>query len=131
MDFFLDSNALVKMEEYRRYVRLHAIVTDIGSNSGQRNQEWFADHNQLVCQYQQAFGNYRTIHDDIEDPVFRNACDELEVLSNKLMKDYNSYHWFSLADYLAFNKILIWVVDYVHEEFEDDELCSMFSNVTV
>ena len=125
------------MEEYKRYMRLHAIVEEINSGSVTRSTEWYIEHNHLLCQYDSFFkGGFTDLHSEITNLKFRENCKTLDRLINKLMREFNQYSWFSLYDYLNFNKIAIEVIDYVHDvwgemETEEDELSSLFNSCKV
>ena len=135
-----DADAVIEdtnMEQHRRYMRLHAIVEEIKSGSATRTPEWYVEHNHLLCQYDSYFkSGFSDIHEEITNLEFRNNCKTLDFLINKLMEEFNRYSWFSLYDYMQFNKIAIQVIDYVYDtigemETEEDELSKMFSSCKV
>lgn len=124
------------MEEYTRYMRLHAIVEEINSGSVTRSPEWYVEHNHLLCVYDSHFkSGFSDIHPDITDLKFRKNCQTLDLLINKLMHEFTQYSWFSLYDYLQFNKIAIEVIDQAHdylgETDQEDEFAQMFSSMKV
>lgn len=132
-----DSQKDNKMDEgYQRYMRLHAIVEEINSKPVSRTSEWYTEHNHLLNMYDSHFkSGFTDLHPEITDPTFRANCARLDLLINKLMKEFDSYHWFSLYDYLQFNKIAIAVVDAVFASVEmadtDDEISNMFAGLSV
>jgi hypothetical protein len=124
------------MQEYQRYMRLHAIVEELNSGTVTKTNDWYAEHNHLLNMYDSYFpSGFTGINPIIQDKKFRENCVRLDALINKLMKEYTLYHWFSAYDYLQFNKILIEVIDITHDflgEFDqDDEMVSMFEGMTV
>lgn len=136
MEIEEDTSLSPKMEEHRRYMRLHAIVHDINSGSATRTPEWYVEHNYLLCMYESFFkSGFSGIHPSIDNPRFRKNCSTLDALIDKLMKEFNHYHWFSLITYLEFNKCLIDVIDEAcdHEETElmDEDFSSIFSTLKV
>jgi hypothetical protein len=137
MDIDDDTKPEVKMDEgYKRYMRLHAIVQEINSKPINRTTEWYTEHNHLLHMYDCHFkSGFTALHPEITDPTFRANCVKLDVLINKLMKEFDSYHWFSLYDYYQFNITAIAVVDAVFaaEEMadDDDEISNMFAGLAV
>lgn len=125
------------MEQHQRYMRLHAIVEEIKSGSVTRTPEWYVEHNHLLCQYDSYFkSGFSDLHPEIINLEFRKNCNTLDLLINKLMREFTQYSWFSLYDYLRFNTVAIEVIDYVHDvwgeaETEEDELSAMFSSCKV
>jgi hypothetical protein len=131
-----DNISSPKMEEYNRYMRLHAIVQELSSGSVARSEVWYVEHNHLLHVYDSYFrGGFSGTHPIIEDSRFRENCRKLDILINKLMREFDRYHWFGLYDYLQFNKILIEVIDMTHdylgEESEEDTMSKMFDGLTV
>jgi hypothetical protein len=132
-----DNNENIKMDEgHQRYMRLHAIVEEINSKPVSRTTEWYTEHNHLLHTYDRHFtSGFADIHEEITDSTFRANCKKLDMLMNKLMREFNNYHWFSLYDYLQFNKMLIAVADAVFESIEmrdeDDEISKMFAGLAV
>jgi hypothetical protein len=122
-----------KMEEaHARYLRLHAIVEEIKSGPLTRNTEWYAEQNHLLNIYDRHFGDFTTLHPEIENEEFRLNCRTLSFLMKKITKDYNQYRWFGLYEYLEFNQILILVVDYVFEITDtEEELGALFKDMGV
>jgi len=125
-----------KMEEtgYQRYMRLHAIVEDINSKPVNRTTEWYTEHNHLLHIYENHFKcGFTDLHPEITDSTFRENCAKLDILIDKLMKEFNNYHWFSLYDYMDFNKTMIAVVDVVFtiDMKEEDDFSNMFAGLTV
>lgn len=126
----------IEMEEYNRYMRLHAIVEEIKSGSVTRSPEWYIEHNHLLCLYDSHFkSGFSDLHPDITELKFRKNCQTLDLLINKLMREFTQYSWFSLYDYLHFNMIAIEVIDQAHdylgETDEEDEFAQMFRSMTV
>jgi hypothetical protein len=122
-----------KMEEaYSRYLRLHAIVQEIKSGPLTRSAEWYAEQNHLLNIYHRHFGDFTTLHPEIDNADFRLNCQTLTFLSKKLRKEYDQYRWFGLYDYKEFNEILILVVDYVFAITDTEkELGALFDGMTV
>ena len=138
MEIDNDIAADEKMDDddgYKRYMRLHEIVNDLSDGSATRTYSWFTEHNHLLHIYDSAFKDFKTLHREIVDPTFRENCRVLDELINKLIKEYDSYYWFSLYDYLRFNKILILVADYVFrqdkEMEEESDLSALFTSLKV
>lgn len=127
----------IKMDGgYQRYMRLHAIVQEINSKPISRSSEWYTEHNHLLHTYDAHFkSGFTDLHPEITDPAFRANCARLDLLINKLMKEFDSYHWFSLYDYLQFNTTAIAVCDAVFAAEDmvdaDDEISNLFSGLTV
>ena len=119
--------------EYKRYMRLHAIVEEINSsNSLNRNTEWYTEHNHLLHMYDKHFkSGFTDVHPEVTDPVFRSTCAKLDFLINKMMREFDAYQWFGLYDYLQFNKALIMVIDTAYETKDDDEFSNLFSGLSV
>jgi len=130
----VDTTVII-MEQYKRYIRLHAIVEEIKSGSVTRSPEWYAEHNHLLCQYDSYFkSGFSDIHEEITNLEFRNSCKALDMLINKLMLEFERYSWFSLYDYMQFNTIAIKVIDYVHDiavQPEEDDLANLFSSCMI
>jgi hypothetical protein len=134
-----DSKTDDKMEEdgYKRYMRLHAIVEDINSQPVSRTTEWYTEQNHLLHVYENHFKcGFIDLHPEITDSTFRANCARLDLLMNKLMKEFNNYHWFSLYDYMQFNKTMIQVADAVFaavemDEKDEDEFSNMFAGLSV
>jgi len=127
-----------KMDQgHMRYMRLHAIVEEINSKPVSRTAEWYTEHSHLLNLYDSHFkSGFSELHPEITNPTFRSNCKMMDTLINKLMREYDNYHWFSLYDYLQFNKIAISVVDevYASEEkmdAEEEEMSSLFSTMKV
>ena len=122
-----------KMDEANsRYLRLHAIVEDIKSGSITRTADWYADQDQLLNIYDSHFGDFTSLHPEIEDPTFKENCRVLNDLIAKLIREYIQYRWFNLYDYLKFNQTLITVVDYVFAITDtEDELGAIFKGMNV
>ena len=137
MEIDTDTIQTVKMSGgYRRYMRLHAIVEDISSTKPLvRNTEWYREHNYLLHMYDEYFKTgFADVHPEIMDKTFRSNCERLDCLISKLMREFDAYGWFGLYDYLEFNKILIAVIDVVHEtvtDEEDEDISNMFSGLSV
>ena len=132
MDIDEISIADQKMDDgHQRYLRLHAIVQDIKSGTLSRTADWYAEQNHLLHLYNDHFDGFKNIHPEFQEHQFRVNCNLLDVLIRKLMRECNTYHWFSLYDYLKFNETLIWIVDYVVEHDEAEELGNMFENMEV
>jgi hypothetical protein len=121
----------------QRYQRLHAIVQEINSNKLSRSAEWYDEHNHLLLMYQRHFNTFAAVHPEITDNGFREKCKLIDVLMLKLLKDYNTYRWFTLYDYLRFNQALIWIVDFTSDKddvimnYEEDRMCEMFTSMVV
>jgi hypothetical protein len=119
-----------KMDDgYQRYLRLHAVVQDIKSGTLSRTTDWYAEQNHLLQSYDDNFNGFENVHPEFQEPEFRQKCKILDILIKKLMKECNTYRWFSLYDYLKFNETLIWVVDYVVANDEAEELGDMLANM--
>jgi hypothetical protein len=136
MEIENDTKDDVNMEEdgHKRYMRLHAIVHDINSKPVNRSTEWYTEQNHLLHTYDCHFKcGFTDLHLEITDPIFRANCKKLDILINKLMREFNSYHWFSLYDYMDFNKTMIAVADAVFAivEKEEDEFSNMFAGLTI
>jgi hypothetical protein len=136
MEIENDSQDDVKMDEgHQRYMRLHAIVQEINSKPVSRTTEWYIEHNHLLHTYERHFkSGFSDLHEEITDPTFRANCKKLDVLINKLMREFDNYHWFSLYDYMQFNKTMIEVADTVFESIEmkeEDEISNMFADLAV
>ena len=137
MEIDEDNKKETKMDEgYKRYMRLHAIVEEINGKPVGRTTEWYTEHNHLLHMYDSHFkSGFTDLHPEITDPLFRANCARLDLLINKLMKEFDSYHWFSLYDYVQFNKTAIAVCDAVFASDdmveEEDEVSSLFANLTV
>jgi hypothetical protein len=132
-----DNKNDVKMEEgHMRYMRLHAIVEEINSKPVSRTTEWYIEHNHLLHIYDCHFKcGFVDIHPEITDSTFRTNCAKLDLLINKLMREFDNYHWFSLYDYMQFNKTLIAVADAVFASVEmtedEDDISNMFAGLAV
>lgn len=132
-----DSKNDVKMDEgHMRYMRLHAIVEEINSKPVSRTTEWYIEHNHLLHTYDCHFKcGFVDLHPEITDSTFRTNCAKLDLLINKLMREFDNYHWFSLYDYMQFNKTLIAVADAVFASVEmaeeDDEISNIFAGLAV
>jgi len=136
MELDNDEDRDENMQEYNRYMRLHAIVEEISSGSVTRSPEWYVEHNHLLCLYDCHFkSGFSELHPDITELKFRKNCNTLDRLINKLMREFTQYRWFSLYDYLEFNKIAIEVIDQAHdylgETDEEDDFSTMFSSLRV
>jgi hypothetical protein len=116
---------------HERYLRLHAVVQDIKSGTLSRTADWYAEQNHLLHIYDDHFNGFENIHPEFQELEFRKNCKLLDTLIKKLMKECNTYHWFSLYDYLKFNETLIWIVDYVVEHDEEEQLGDMFASMEV
>jgi hypothetical protein len=128
-----DTNDDVKMDEgYRRYMRLHAIVEEINSNPMSRPVEWYVEHDHLLHVYDRRFkAGFTDIHPEMTDLLFRADCARLDLLINKLMRDFAIYECFSLYEYRDFNKTLIRVVDALPETNDEDDISNIFSDLTI
>jgi hypothetical protein len=137
MEIYNDNKENIKMDEgYQRYMRLHAIVQEINSNPISQTADWYTEHNELLHLYHDHFNSgFAGLHQEITDIAFRANCAKLDILINKLMKEFDSYHWFSVYDYLEFNKTAIAVVDAVFAAIEmsteDDETINMFAGLSI
>ncbi len=128
----IDSHSIPdeKMDEgHQRYLRLHAVVQDIKGGTLSRTTDWYAEQNHLLQSYDDHFDGFERVHPEFQEPEFRQKCKTLDILIKKLMKECNTYRWFSLYDYLKFNETLIWVVDYVVQNDEEEELGDMLANM--
>ena len=61
------------------------------------------------------------------NPLFNEKAICLNPLLTALEHDFINYGWFSLHDYLQFNKLLLWLVDCE----DDDSLDDMFSSMAL
>ena len=123
------------MGGYERYMRLHAIVQEINSNPVHRTPEWYTEHDRLLRLYRKAFPKFTNLNPEIENPDLKLKQHELDKLIDRLLGEYSFHKWFSLYDYLRFNKILIEVVDYIFKIQDDmrdaDDLGNLFSAMEV
>ena len=116
----------------QRYQRLHAIIEDINSQPFTRTEEWYDEHNHILQSYNDHFNGFSNIHPEYESTEFRTNCTLLDTLMEKLLKEYDSYRWFSLYDYNRFNQTFVWVADYVFNTDDDDEEFSdMFGSLDI
>jgi len=98
------------------YKRLVEIIESLAVSSAHRSLEWYDEHNHILLQYQKFFPSFEDANIEITNPEFRQKCKTLDVLITKLLREYDSYRWFSLYDYHRFNQILLWIVDYANED---------------
>jgi hypothetical protein len=113
-----------KEKAYQRYQRILEITEDL-EKSTVKTIEWYDEHYNLLEYYSENLGRYSDLHPEITDPEFREKCEILEILNDKLLMEYNIHRWFSLYDYLRLNKILIWLVECDKEEYELSSLFAM------
>ena len=135
MDVDNDKSEDKKMGGYERYMRLHAIVQEINSNPVHRTIEWYIEHDKLLRVYRKAFPKFTNLNPEIENVELKIKQQQLDILIDRLIAEYSSHKWFSLYDYLQFNKILIEVVDYIFKVQDDmkdvDVLDDLFSALEV
>lgn len=116
-------------EALERYQRITTIVTDLESSSpAKRSSEWYDTHSDLMKYYAENLGKYSDLHPEEKTPEFRKNMELLDEISAQLLKDYNTHRWFSLYDYLRFNKLIVWVVDWICSE---EQLCDLLRVVKV
>lgn len=123
----------IKMDDsYQRYLRLHAIVQSLKSTSVSKTRDWYAEHNNLIHNYTKFFYDFSLVHPEHTDQVFRGNCSKVQMLSEKLIWEFDKYGWFSTFDYLQLNELLIWVIDYVYDsEEQNDSLIESLCNLSV
>jgi hypothetical protein len=123
----------VKMDDsYQRYLRLHAIVQSLKSTSISKTKDWYAEHNNLIQNYTKFFYDFSVVHPEHTDKSFREKCSKVQLLSEKLIWEFDKYGWFSTYDYLQLNELLIWVIDYVYDSEEQyDEMADLVSSLSV
>ena len=110
-------------ESYDRYRNVKEIVKELETSSPvRRSAQWYDNHSELMKYYRSQLGFYSDLHEDITDPEFRAKMDFLDVLHDKLLKEYNTYQWFSTYDYLRYNEGILWVVDWIVAE---NEICEL------
>ena len=113
------------MDGYERYVRVLQIIEDL-EKSTVKTTDWYDEHYNILEYYQENLGDYSELYPGIKNQEIRAKCNELQRLNDKLLMEYNIHRWFSLYDYLCFNKLIVWFVDCDTEEFE---LCDLFNNL--
>ena len=115
------------MDGHQRYLRLLQIVEDL-EKSTVKTTDWYDQHYNILEHYQENLGDYSDLYPEIKDTEIRTKCNELQRLNDKLLMEYNIHRWFSLYDYLSFNKLILWFIDC---EIEEDEyqLCDLFNSL--
>lgn len=114
---------------YDRYRHVTEIVKDLETSSPTRRPaQWYDDQTELIKYYRSQLGFYSDLHEDFKDPEFRAKLEFLDTLHDKLLKEYNTYQWFSTYDYLRYNEAILWVVDWITAE---DEICELFVAIKV
>ena len=121
-----------KMDGYERYCRLHAIVDEVGKGPATRPQEWYDEHYAILDVYDNYFTEgFSDLHNEITDSKFRQNCAALDKLLEQLLREYETFRWFSLYDYVVFNMTMIDVIDTVFEYTDQDDLSGMFKKMNV
>ena len=116
-------------EAHERYLRITEIISDLEKSSpAKRPSEWYDTHSDLMKHYAENLGKYSSLHLDEKTPEFRKNCELLDEISSQLLKDYNTHRWFSLYDYLRFNKLIVWAIEWICAE---DELCDLLKVVVL
>jgi len=111
------------VEAHERYLKLKEIIEELEFGSpARRSPKWYDEHSDLMKDYIENLGRFSQVHPEETDPEFRNNCKILEDISTQLLKDYDTHQWFSLYDYLRYNKLIVWIVEYVCTEEELSEL---------
>jgi hypothetical protein len=113
-----------KMDGYERYLRVLRIIEDL-EKSTVKTTDWYDEHYNILEYYQENLGEYSELYPEVKDTEIRTKCNELQRLNDKLLMEYNIHRWFSLYDYLSFNKLIVWFIDYG----EEYELSDLFNNL--
>jgi len=112
------------MDGYERYLRVLRIIEDL-EKSTVKTTDWYDEHYNILEYYQENLGEYSELYPEVKDTEIRSKCNELQKLNDKLLMEYNIHRWFSLYDYLSFNKLIVWFIDYG----EEYELSDLFNNL--
>jgi hypothetical protein len=120
-------------EGYERYDRLKNTINNLNNKkiTLSRNHEWYKIHASYLNEYVEHFHDFNKVNTEITDKTFREKAFITQQLITQLLKDYNTYQWFGLYDYLRLNENLLWMADYVFEENDQDDLCDFISNLKV
>jgi len=133
MEYFFSEATKAKMcdieEPYERYQRITDIIKELETSSPSRKaSSWYNLHSDLLNYYRENLGLYSKLHPEIDHIEFRKKLEYLDHLHEKLLKEYNTYQWFSAYDYLRYNEGIKWIVDWLSSE---DDLCDLLSVLKV
>jgi hypothetical protein len=116
-------------EPYERYVRITDIIKELETSSPVRKSSaWYNLHSDLLNYYRENLGLYSDLHKDVTNPEFRKRLETLDLLHDQLLREYNTYQWFSAYDYLRYNEGIVWIVDWLSGE---DDLADLLSVMKV
>jgi len=101
-------------EPYERYERITEIIRELETSSPVRKSSaWYNLHSDLMNYYRENLGLYANLHPEVLNRGFRKKLEDLDVLHDKLLREYNTYQWFSAYDYLRYNEGIKWIVDWL------------------
>jgi len=110
-------------EPYERYQRITEIIEELETGSPVRKEaSWYHLHSDLINYYRENLGFYKDLHPEVLNPGFRKKLEYLDNLHDKLLRDYNTYQWFSSYDYLRYNEGIKWIVDWMTSDDISDLL---------
>jgi isocitrate/isopropylmalate dehydrogenase len=114
-------NMEIAEESYERYERITGIIQELEKSSPVRKSpSWYTLHSDLMKYYRENLGLYANLHPEVLNPGFRRKMEDLDMLHEKLLKEYTTYQWFNTYDYLRYNEAIKWIVDWLTSEDLDD-----------
>jgi hypothetical protein len=117
------------MEKYQRYLFLKSTVDELDKDPRMRTYGWFIVHNQFLEDCYEHFEDFEKVNPEMDSNWFRSQCRELNILLDRLLREYMTSQWFGLYDYHQFCKILLSIVEYSFSSDDtSDELSDLITN---
>jgi hypothetical protein len=113
-------------EPNERYKNVLQTIKDIENGPPSRSPLWFKKHYEILQDFKINLGCYIDLHPEIQDETFRKHLITLEDCSRDLMFSYSVANAFCLYKYLAFNKSVVWIVEYLTAEDEISHMLETF-----
>ena len=111
------------MDPHKRYLVVKSLVEELENGKPTRSYGWFNQQHEYLKEYRENFGDFEKVRNS--NPLFNEKALCLNPLMTSLEHDFRNYGWFSLHDYLQFNKLLLWLVDCEEDDSFDDMFSSM------
>ena len=106
------------MDPHRRYLIIKSLVEELENGKPTRTYGWFNQQYEYLKDYREYFGDFDSVRNS--NPLYNEKAMCLNPLLTSLERDFINYGWFSLHDYLQFNKTLVWLVDCEDDDSLDD-----------
>jgi hypothetical protein len=112
---------------HENYLRLLQTIETI-EGGARLTEDWYEEHKEHIEKYRDVFPNFHKVNEDIEADEFRKKANEGEILLSNLVNEIQLRKTFNVRIYLALNKKLKELCEFIWGE---DELLNMLGRMSM